>query len=98
MLRIQEPQPDQRGRDKLNSRIHELEMKLIRRGVFLWPEPETIFNWVCRLYFPLLLLILFFALIRAEHSRNPDEAKSVPQTSQSAAPVPHGDLPQETRE
>ena len=82
---------------KLNSRIHELEMKLIRRGVLLWPEPETIFSWVCGLYFLLLMLILF-ALIRAEHSRNPDEAKSVPQTSQSAAPVPHGDLPQETRE
>jgi len=82
---------------KLNSRIHELEMKLIRRGVFLWPEPETIFNWVCRLYFPLLLLILFFALIRAEHSRNSDDTKPVPQTSRPEVPVPHGDLSEDAR-
>jgi hypothetical protein len=79
---------------RLNSRIHELEMKLIRRGVFFWPEPETVFNWVCWLYLVLLLLILF-APIRSEHSRNSDDTKSVPPTSQSEVPVPHVD--QDTR-
>jgi len=81
---------------RLNSRIHELEMELIRRGVFLWPEPKTVLNWMCGLY--LLLLLMLFAQIRGEHSRNSDDTKLVPQTSQPEVPVPHGDLPEEARE
>jgi len=82
---------------RLNSRIHELEMKLIRRGVFFWPQPETVLNWMCGLYL-LLLLLMLFAQIRGEHSRNSDDTKPVSQTSQPEVPVPHGDLSEEARE
>jgi hypothetical protein len=48
---------------RLNTRIHELEMKLIRRGVFAWPEIDTLLKWAVAVWVAFFLFCVGFALI-----------------------------------
>ena len=77
---------------KLNDRIHELEMKLIRRGVFSWPDLDTVLRWMVILWFTGILFCLFVSARSAPAARKSDD---VPTTSQN---VPaQTTAPQETQ-
>jgi hypothetical protein len=83
---------------RLNARIHELEMKLIRRGVFCWPETDTLFRWIFPLWLACMLIFLFVGARSAPIERKPDNVQPASQDRPAETPVPQGSSTQDKSE
>ena len=73
---------------RLNTRIHELEMKLIRRGVFAWPEIDTLLGWAVAVWVACILFCLFAGVGSTLVERKPGNVQPASQEGppETAAP------------
>ena len=69
---------------RLNARIHELEMKLIRRGVFALPEIDTLLKWIGAVYVAFIL----FCVLSMLGGHNSSHVQPVSQESAAETPAP----------
>ena len=72
---------------RLNARIHELEMKLIRSGAFTRLDPETILQCVVLLFVFFMFVMIILAATKHHDS---DDVKPASQSSQSQTPATQG--------
>src|ERR1700758_2634434 len=71
-----------------NARIHELEMKLIRRGVFAWPEIDTMLRWAVAVWIACILFCLFVGIGSALVERKPGNVQPASQERPAETPAP----------
>ena len=83
---------------RLNARFHELEMKLIRRGVFVWPEIDTLLRWIVAAWVAFFLFCLFAGVGSALVERKSGHVQPVSQESRTETPAPHVVSPQNKSE
>ena len=79
---------------RLNTRIHELEMKLIRRGVFAWPEIDTLLGWAVAVWVACILFCLFAGVGSALIERKPGSVQPASQERPAETPAPQVASPQ----
>ena len=79
---------------RLNARIHELEMKLIRRGVFAWPEIDTLLKWAVAVWVACILFCFGSAL----GGRNSNQVQPASQERPAETPAPQAVSPQNKSE
>ena len=79
---------------RLNTRIHELEMKLIRRGVFAWPEIDTLLKWAAAVWVAFILFCVGFALIEPK----PGNVQPATQERPAETAAPQVESPQNKNE
>ena len=74
--------------ERLNARIHELEMKLIRRGVFAWPEIDTPLSWAVAVWVACILFCRFVGVGSALVERKPGNVQPASQERPAETPAP----------
>jgi hypothetical protein len=83
---------------RVNTRIHELEMKLIRRGVFAWPEIDTQLKWAVAVWVACILFFLFVGVGSALVERKPGDVQPASQERPAETPAPQVASPQNESE